>query len=287
MTGIRFSPSGVGRELFRRELVRCGAERVTGALHVLGRPGGVFHLRQGSVVAAQSPGAPGVGALLLRSGRVDEPVWTEVHRAGPVTWSPGAELVAAGCLGATELQVVCVMAMKDATFAMLAGSVEDCVTGQPGDAVLEAGRGEDPAALLREADRRLGALDSLPKPVLPDAGRFVRVEGDRPDEERLPAARREILHHANGRRTARDVAFLTGRGVYAVTVEISRMLAEGLLRLCSDGEEGPAVQAPGPVLPRGVRAAPPDGTADSGLPWRQPGCSGIIEALAAQRQAAS
>ena len=45
---------------------------------------------------------------------------------------------------------------------------------------------------------------------------------------------REILALANGRRTARDVAFALGRGVYAVTLEADRMRRAGLVLIDPD-----------------------------------------------------
>ncbi|NUR86363.1 MAG: hypothetical protein HOY71_19950 [Nonomuraea sp.] len=40
-----------------------------------------------------------------------------------------------------------------------------------------------------------------------------------------------MLELVNGRRSCRDLAFLLGRGLYPVTVEISRLLGEGAVAL--------------------------------------------------------
>ena len=45
----------------------------------------------------------------------------------------------------------------------------------------------------------------------------------------LGGGRDQMLALANGRRTPRDIAFAAGRGVYAVTLQVARMLASGVL----------------------------------------------------------
>jgi hypothetical protein len=47
---------------------------------------------------------------------------------------------------------------------------------------------------------------------------------------RLGDGQDEILALADGRRTARDLAFALGRGVYATMLQLSRMQRAGLLR---------------------------------------------------------
>ncbi|MFI2430674.1 MarR family transcriptional regulator [Streptomyces sp. NPDC018693] len=236
-------------------LAVCGRDGFTGVLRVAGSPGGTFHLRDGLVVAVESPGAPGPEALLLRSGRIGGEEWAGlVREAGGARW-PVDRIVTHGYAGAAQLRVVCAMALQDAVFAVAAGRIDGCervaVTGPPPAPVAV---GEPPARLLREAARRLGALAALPYPVRPDRERPVPAPLPYADD-RLSAEQRELLAHADGRRTARDLAFLTGRGVYAVTVEVGRMLAEGLLE---------CVDVPTPVsvrLPRGVTRRQPAGFA--------------------------
>ncbi|MFE1443353.1 MarR family transcriptional regulator [Streptomyces sp. NPDC058739] len=234
MAGVRDSLGRVGHDLLTQALDSCGTEGFTGELRVAGTPGGTFHLRDGLVVAAESPGAPGPEALLLRTGRVDGEQWAElVREAGGSRW-PAAGLVARGCAGAAELRVLCVMALQDAAFAISAGWVDGCerapAAGPPPAAV--AG-GEPPARLLQEAARKVTALDALPCPVRPDRER--PLPGAVPPGRRLSSLQQELLLHADGRRTTRDLAFRTGRGVYTVTVETARMLGEGFLE-CADGD---------------------------------------------------
>lgn len=176
--------------------------------------------------------APGPEARLLRSGRVSGEQWAELLRESGGTRWPEAGLVAHGYAGAAQLRVVCMMAMQDAAFAVVAGDVEAC---DPLDAAFEpyapVALGEAPGRLLQDAARKLAAVAALPQPVRPDRERPVPAAV--PDEirEQLPAQQQELLAHADGRRTARDIAFATGLGAYTVTVGMARMLGEGLLEL--------------------------------------------------------
>lgn len=264
-----------GYELLAPALAGCGHEGFTGELWVAGQPGGTFHLRDGLVVAVESPGAPGPEALLLRSGRVSGEQWAElVRESGGSRW-PVTALVAHGYAGAAQLRVVCSMALHDAAFAIVAGRVDGCERTLAAEPFAQVPVGERPARLLREAARKLAAVSALPHPVRPDRDRPVPATGSAAGP--LSALRRELLAHADGRRTARDLAFRTGRGVYTVTVEVARMLAEGLLEL-------PGTPAPLPVLRippdgQGVRQrqpppaeqAPPPPPARTDLPRRKPG----------------
>ncbi|MEU8621587.1 MarR family transcriptional regulator [Streptomyces sp. NPDC048623] len=270
------SPHRAGHRLLHLALAQCRAARSTLVLRVHGRPGGVFHLRQGQVIAVETPGAPGVEALLLRSGRVSAADWATLSPAGVFT--PGEELVARGHIGAAELKVVTMMALRDAVFAVVAGDTAECVAvRQSVPAALAAG-GEDPLKLLDEAARKVAGLAALPHAVLPDRERVVAGHGVVGPAEDLAPHRREILFHANGRRTARDIAFVVGRGVYHVTVEISRMLGEGLLERAGWGEgldTATTWSIPALEPRRPAPGAQPVGERAGGLPYRVPGASGF------------
>ncbi len=90
----------------------------------------------------------------------------------------------------------------------------------------------------------------------------------------------EILALANGRRTARDMAFVLGRGVYAVTLQLSRMRDSGLLVIGSTRTAGlRAVIAesasPSPAEAAGSAEAAGGGSAPP-LPKRRRGSSGPV-----------
>lgn len=342
--GARGSLDRAGYERLSRSLAGCGREEFTGELRVRGRPGGSFHLRGGLVVGVESPGAPGPEALLLRSGRVTGERWAELVRdSGGRRW-PEDELVADGCVGAAQLRVVCMLALQDAAFAMVAGRVEECERYARGEGATEpvapVGVGETAGRLLQEAVRKLTALDGMACPVRPERETPAVTAGiDAALRDRLlTPLRREVLAAADGRSTARDLAFRLGRGVYAVTVEVARLLEERLLHcpgapapvrvgplhgsgvlaplpvppgVGPDHEagggssagpppaSGPAGGGDGPeggrdgggpgwdgvvtlapvTEPSGVRARADPASAPQGLPRREPGASGITEAL--------
>jgi hypothetical protein len=208
-------------------MTECRAEGVTGILRVAGNPGGLFHLRKGVVVAVDSPGAPGAEALLLRSGRISEDDWTAALRE---TAEGDVDLGALGGVGVAELRVVAEMAARDGAFAIAAGVVDEHVVDPTPVDVLVVG-GIEPADLLGETLRRVDAMDALPFPLSPYRERVMPAT-EAPTG--LAAEQREILASANGRRTARDIAFAVGRGVYPVMVEISRMLSAGVLQIAPD-----------------------------------------------------
>jgi len=285
--GIRESLDLDGHVRLRRWLARATAEAVTGALRVSGSPGGVLQFRDGLVVVAESSGAPGVQVLLIRTGRVSDEDWA---RDG------GADRAAAAArIGAAHRQVLQLMANQDALFAVLVGSIDSCVL-EPGPTAAHASQGQDAAALLDAAFRKLDALALLPRAILPHRERLIAPSADHDDASlsgspgiRPPTLRKVILGYADGRRTARDIAFATGRSLYAVTVEMSRMLAEGLLH-----EPPPRIEA---VDTSSVRVRPrnPPPSPDSaralaarpGLPRRRPPADGAAEDPVSQKGAAS
>ncbi|MGH4030037.1 MarR family transcriptional regulator [Actinomycetota bacterium Odt1-20B] len=334
MTDVRGLVDPAGYGTLARALAECASTAATARIRVTGRPGGVFHLREGRVIGVDSPGAPGLEALLLRSGRVGETEWAAAL-AGRAT-DPGADLgadlgpnpgpeaglVARGHMGAAELRVLSMMARHDAAFAVTAGELTDCTTDlgapdalpldaaydtpadahrdRPADAphdrftdtrhgfFTDARCGDEPARLLRETRRRLAALAAFPHPVRPDRDRVVPATDHLPPPS-LPAVRREILSLCDGRRTPRDIAFATGRALYAVTVETARMLAERLLvRASRDAPPAwPRERAPLPALARrgpgrpaspAEQAPPAPGAERDRLPRRDPGASGFTGA---------
>ncbi|MFF4562856.1 MarR family transcriptional regulator [Streptomyces sp. NPDC001435] len=289
MSEVRDSLDRAGYGRLAHALTMCGREGFTGELRVPGNPGGVFHLRDGLVVAAESPGSPAPEALLLRSDRIDGEQWAElVRESGGARW-PAAGLIAHGYAGPAQLRVVCVMALHDAAFAIVAGQVDGCepVTGTEPHAPVAVG--ETPARLLQEAVRKLAAVAALPYPVRPDRERPLPVA---PAERARTPLQQELLVHADGRRTARDLAFRTGRGVYTVTVEVARMLGEGLLECAALADRIPVrMPVEAPVVrhrePPPSPPAPEPPPAPTELPRRDPGASGITEALTPTKSGAS
>jgi hypothetical protein len=280
---------------FAEALAPAAGERLTGLLRVTGSPGGVVAFTRGVVTAVTSPGAPDAVALLLRSGRITEADWADAVKAGAADARIGAELVARTLLGATELRAICQMAALDGAFAIAAGRIDDCVLERDTAASwLSVPLDIEPEWLLAETERRLAALFAPRRtPISPFRDRLVPTPGAA-ERSKGPVTelRREILRHLNGRRSCRDVAFLLGRGLYAVTVEISLMLREGVVAIHpADDDPGPP-PAPlgGPARHGPSRDRPRDASGDPAweaggapgweqdadrLPRRAPGASGF------------
>ncbi|MDX8029905.1 hypothetical protein SK803_06755 [Lentzea sp. BCCO 10_0856] len=204
-------------------------DRVTGALRVVGNAGGLFHLRDGAVVAVDSPGSPGLETLLLSSGRIEESDWTAALVESVETRSLQAALLARG-IKSTEVEDLITAVVLDGAFATAAGEIEECLVDESIDhPLLAASDGVATDLLLSETARRLDAIASLAVTLSPYRDRVVAA--GRTESAVVTAEQREIIAHATGRRTARDMAFALGRSLYPVTVEISRMLGDGLLEI--------------------------------------------------------
>ncbi|EME63896.1 hypothetical protein [Amycolatopsis decaplanina] len=275
-------------DLLARALTVCCDDGVSGALYLSGRPGGVIHLRDGAVIAVETPGAPGVDALLLRSGRISEADWSAALRAGRGGPTPRDELLARAGIGNTELQLVATMAAQDGAFVIVAGDIEEyAIAYHRFDVLLPVTPAIELDWLLDETRRRLDALASLPVAVSPHRDRIAPVAGTASPTVASTAARRDILAGTNGRRSARDIAFVLGRNVFPVTIEISRMIGDGLVEIAVEAPEDPGGVSLKPLRPRmpAAGAQPvPDGDTN-GLPLRSPGASGVSELLKPSRAA--
>ncbi|WP_330178778.1 hypothetical protein OHB26_19860 [Nocardia sp. NBC_01503] len=242
--------SVLGRESARelvRESTNAAAAARTGILRVTGEPGGDLHFRDGEIVAVDSPGAPGVRQLLSRPGRIST--------------------------GAADLRLVTRMAALDGVFAITAGWVSECGWQDPPTVPRDPDprSGIDTLWLLEQTELRLKALAH--GRVSPHRNHLVLTETGRallgsPDDERHNGAhRQEILLWVNGRHSCRDIAILLSRSLYAVTVEVVRMLDADLLGIAPLER----VQLP--------MTEPARGGARTLLPRRRRGASGINDTL--------
>ncbi|MEV6240671.1 hypothetical protein [Lentzea sp. NPDC051838] len=187
-------------------------------------------MRDGVVVAVDSPGSPGAETLLLSSGKIEEKDWTKALVESVESRSLQAALVAMGIITTAQVQDIVTTAVHDGAFAVAAGDIERCVVDESIDhPLLPAPEGVAADVLMSETARRLDALASLPIALSPYRDRVIAVDGA--EQGCSTAERREIVAHATGRRTARDMAFALGRGLYPVTVEIALMLGDGLLEI--------------------------------------------------------
>jgi hypothetical protein len=146
---------------------------------------------------------------------------------------------------------------------VLANGTVDEYRAEPGqvDFVLPLEPGAEPDSLLAETSRRIRVLAALPARNGRD--RIVAATGAVQPGVRLGEGQDEILALADGRRTARDLAFALGYGVYATILQVARMQQAGLLVVVSSrAADAAAAQIRRP-------AAASDLTLASGLPRRQ------------------
>ncbi|MFH9350704.1 transcriptional regulator [Kitasatospora sp. NPDC017646] len=236
------------------------ARRATGALH---GPLGILHLVDGQVAAAESPRAPGLADLLTGCGRITPEDWAELlHRHGP-QGRVGEALAERQLITRGELELGHLGTLFDAAYFVLADRsggtwrFESDARHWLGPVALV-----DPARLGREVERRRRLLDGIwPWPQL-DTAPVRPVEHNRRPSHRPPGRRRrELLDHADGRRTPADLARLLGRSGFGVTADVRRLAAAGLL------------DAPRHAAPTATPAAAGPGRPDGGLHRRVPGAT--------------
>ncbi|MFI9503097.1 hypothetical protein [Nocardia sp. NPDC052566] len=222
-----------------RELAGAAKCVRTGILRVSGDPGGDFHMVGGRIAAVHSPGAPGISELLARPGR--------------------------GSTGDAEFRVLEMMAAMDGAFAIVAGWIADCRWSEvldpdePGGPPIGTARGVEPDWLLAETERRLRVV-TLAR-VSPHRNRLMLTDRGRTLLGSTVGERQAILRQIDGSHCCRDIAFRLNRGLYAVTVEVARLLAEDVL-----------------VVPPPHLAQPTEDGRDA-LPRRRRGASGINDMI--------
>ncbi|MEU7341194.1 hypothetical protein [Streptomyces sp. NPDC007074] len=280
MTDLHTGPSAAPRNVSSL-LTSLGEQKRTCTVLVAGSPGGAIHLRDGLVVAVETPGAPTVEGLLLRSGRVTEEAWAAVCAADPHHERTAAELTGRGLVGAGEFEVVCTAAVFDGAFALsltTPGSWE-VAEATP---VVRSGRTVRPERLIRESSNRLAVLsDERGSAGERARSRVRRAPAAEPTPgmegtavpRRLPARVRAVLDAADGRRTSRDIAFALGRGLYPVLLDLKRLEDDGLVER--------EIRVPVPrrpsTAPRSLpaRDTVPETPATGVLPRRVPGSNSL------------
>jgi hypothetical protein len=215
----------------------------TGVLRVEGRPGAAVYLENGRIRGCETPSAPSLDVILLRSGRITEAGWDAAFTAAATAGQPlPAELVKRGLLGAGEAEALLRTALADAMFAVLSGQVDGWTQGPPAECPLPLVPPARPGWLIGETIRRGQVLASFAGPVITARDRVAMMPpaalggraGGRPGRR---AGLNEILALADGRRTVRDLAFTLGRGLYETTLELARMRAAGLVTVSPYGTE--------------------------------------------------
>ncbi|MFD7593827.1 hypothetical protein ACFV6D_12435 [Kitasatospora sp. NPDC059812] len=251
------------------------ARRATGALC---GPLGSLHLVDGQVAHADSPRAPGLAELLTGCGRITPGQWAELLRLDGPRARVGEALVERRLLTRGELELGHLGTLFDAAFFVLADRTGG-VWRFESDARHWLGpvATVDPGRLRREVERRGRLLERIwPWPQLDTAPVRPVVPVPRPSHRPPGRRRRELLDHADGRRTPADLARLLGRSGFGVTADVRRLAAAGLLD--APRHAAPAVApavAPSaatpvapvtPVAPGAPRPAAPVAEAEASAP---------------------
>jgi hypothetical protein len=243
--------------LFGEALKEIAATRFSGLLRVDGSPGATVYLSGGGITACETPGAPGLEVVLLRSRRVAESDWDAAFAAAAIAnRHMTTELVKRELVRAGELEALLRTALADGIFALVSGQVDACRAEMSG---VSSPLSLTPAArsgwLLAEATRRMQVLASFPEPAVSARDRIAvapvaPVAADAARRGPAPGEA-EILALADGRRTARDLAFALGRGLYATLLQLTRMRANSLVVIRPPGTEYPPDEAPAGPSQRG------------------------------------
>jgi hypothetical protein len=237
-------------------LKKCSATKFTGVLRVAGEPGGTMYLVGGGIAACETPGAPSLEVILLRSRVISEEDWDAAFAASATVGRPmTTELVDRGLLGAGELEALQRIAIADCVFALVNGTIDSSSTEElPVDCLLPLEPAARPGWLLAEATRRAQVLASLPGPAIGVRDHVAATPGAAVRGARVKGAD-DILALADGRRTARDLAFVLGRGLYATLLLLTRMRAKDLV-VVSASRDTPLVPEASPEPPKRATRLP-------------------------------
>ncbi|MFC9327507.1 hypothetical protein [Kitasatospora sp. NPDC057015] len=250
---------------------RLAENRATGALH---GEAGTVHLSDGWVVNVESDLTPGLAKLLTVCGRIPSEVWQETVRTSGPDCRVGRTLLEQGRLTRGELEICHLEALYDAAFFVLCAR-STMTWFEPGARHwLGPVRRVSARTLRRESVRRRDVLeriwpwpqlDSSPVVPVPAAaavapaavpaapaghrGGAARTRVPRPNRRQ-----RELLAHADGRRTPGDLARLLGRSAFGTAADVRRLAAAGLVATPYEPVAPPtrtvaplSVPAPGPA----------------------------------------
>ncbi len=224
-------------------LRQYAADRFSGDLQVAGQPGGTIYLTDGRVCACGTSGAPSLEVILLRSRRVSESDWDAAFTAAAVNERQMTnELIGRALLGAGEIEALLRIALADAMFALVSGQVDGWTETRSADFLLPLTPAARSGWLLAEATRRGQVLASFPGPLVSAQDRVAAAPPSVRAGRVVGRGREEILALADGRRTARDLAFALGRGLYETMLQLARMRADDLVVISSPAPR-PEVEA--------------------------------------------
>jgi len=242
------------------ELLALGAAGRTGALHVVGTPGGLVHLTAGRVVHVECWTVPGVEAVLLRRtlgpqrwAGVLAGMGTSQGRDAAVTQA--LDLLDRDRVRPVEVDLVHRRAVADAACALLTTPggtltrLRFLRDERPWLALSRTAACADLAAEARRLGDRLAAVTDRARPDVPLARAACRVP------LRLSAVQWDLVSEPDPA-TPRELAWRTGRGVAVTTLEAAGLVDAGLLRPATRPD--PAPPDPPPPGPSQTVVAPPE-----------------------------
>lgn len=226
--------SAVGRRLLG-ELETLAASGRTGALHVIGQPGGMIHFDRGRVVQVTAWTTPGADAVLLHRA-LGQDGWRRLLEGMDTSQGRDAALAAArdllgrGALPPLHVELAARRAAGDAACALLTGTGTAVVRTRflrDERPWLSLGSSLPVADVVRQAERHAVELARVADRAAPD-GPVVRSAALPAPSVRLVPAQWDLLTCPDGP-TPRALAWILGRGVAATTVEVARLARLGLV----------------------------------------------------------
>ncbi|WP_051571433.1 hypothetical protein [Cryptosporangium arvum] len=251
--------------------------RVTGALHVDGPVSGSIYLIDGEVYYVHTPAAPGVDCLLQASGTVPAAAFQSAWTTGAAGGQVGDVLIKSGALSRGEAELCTAAAITDGAYALLTAA-----PAETGPVRYAAGEGHwwgpvrrvGGAALDVQIRKRKRLLERTPPGNVDDqpvvaAGRLGR------HHVVLTDLQWELIVHANGRRSPRELARLLGRSAFSAILESRRLITAGLIQVVRP-EPAPRPAAPetaarptsAPEVSSATEPAPADGADGPPEGWR-------------------
>ncbi|GAB3860702.1 hypothetical protein ACFPIJ_27425 [Dactylosporangium cerinum] len=234
-----------------KALGQLAALGVTGALTVVGEPGGVIFLRDGLVNGVESPAAPSVDRILTACGKVEERVWENIPSR------PARALVEGGHVSAAEIELCAISALYDAAYFVLSTDRAELRFAPDIEHWLGADCTVTSDQLCDHVVRQRRILDEVHPSDVTDTAPVRPVLRPGLDRVLVSGLQWEIVLHADGHRTPQELAGLLGCSAYAVTLDVRRLAAAGLVEppLATEPEEPPVPPEP-PAAASGTAAVP-------------------------------
>ncbi len=249
MRGTATGPGPAPHPEWVERLRRLHREGFTGCLTVEGPPDARVHLRGGLLVAVRTPAAPGPGTLLVRSGAVSERAWAAAHERGEADGAADG-----GEVGAVLLELALVRSVLDGVFSLALRPGARSAADEPGAPAppYALAEGISPGLAWAEAQRRIAFLTARWAP--PAELMALRPTATAPADTAPSPAHARLMAGADGRRTPRDLAFLSGREVSGVLADVMWLVDRGLLEIAAEPREGLSRRRPEPAAPASPEA---------------------------------